>query len=60
MFTIIEKIYNKKLYLKNKKINTINIHSNVLDIGKIKEYITIDNIYSLEDGIYKNFKKYKI
>ena len=57
VLAIVEKIYNKKMSLVSKKINTINICSNVLNVDKINKSIIMDKIYSLEDGIYKDFVK---
>ena len=53
----IEKIYGKKIKLKNKSINTFNIVSNVLDTNKINRYVSNYKILSLEEGIKNDYKK---
>ena len=55
IFVIIEKIYNKKMILETKKINTINIFSNVLNVDKINKIVKINKIYTVYEGIYKDF-----
>lgn len=55
---IIEKIYNKKIKFENKKISTLNIGFNILDINKLKKFVKINKIYTVEEGIKldKNIK----
>ena len=55
IFDIIEKIYNKKMILETKKINTVNILSNVLNVDKINKVVKINKIYTVYEGIYKDY-----
>lgn len=43
---IIEGLYDKKIKIENKNINTYNIYSNILNVDKINKVISVDNIYS--------------
>lgn len=48
---LVEKVYQCKVKLVTEKANTVNIKCNILNVDKIREYVNVEKIYTLEEGI---------
>lgn len=57
VLNIIQKVYNKKINIENKKIKTLNIFTNILDVTKINTSISSIKMLSLEEGILTDYNR---
>ena len=51
VFEIIEEKMNKKIEIIKKDCLTVNLEKNVLDISKLNSYVTLEKLYTVEEGV---------